>query len=364
MCKKPLVTIITPSYNQGQFIEETILSVLNQSYANIEYIVIDGGSTDNTLEILYKYKNKIKYIVENDNGQSDAINKGFRMAKGEFVGWINSDDFLVSTCVERCVDKFIKNDNLGLVYGILGIMDSKGKKNQELNVPNVSLNMLLNEKAAIIQPGSFYRTCVVKKVGYLDESLHYVMDYDLWVKLLKHSEIQFINEIVAYFRIHDNSKTGSQLECFAPELHKVSKKYGASIYILPNDYLKQEFYKEWCDMMVVKLKKIFNNCQGKKIGIFGIGGHTDGMLKLYDEFLGKIDFNMLFIDSNDKNWGNVYRGSLVYRPEDIQTLNLDKIIISSFTYQNEIYGELKEIKMNNTEVIRIYEDEEEFYFCG
>src|SRR5438045_443911 len=95
------VSIITPSYNQGQFIEETILSVLNQTYQNVEYIVIDGGSTDNTLDVVNKYKDKIDVIIsEKDNGQSDAINKGFKIAKGELIGWLNSDDALYPYCVE------------------------------------------------------------------------------------------------------------------------------------------------------------------------------------------------------------------------------------------------------------------------
>ena len=123
---KPLVTIITPSYNQGRFIRETIESVLNQDYENIEYIIVDGQSTDETLKIIKQYNGKLSYISEKDNGQSDAINKGFKMAHGEIVAWLNSDDVYEPGCIKRAVREFEKNSRLGLIYGDGYILDEQG----------------------------------------------------------------------------------------------------------------------------------------------------------------------------------------------------------------------------------------------
>src|ERR1035437_8370385 len=118
MENKPLITIVTPSFNQGQFIEETILSVLNQTYKNIQYIIVDGGSTDQTMDVVNKYKDKIDIIInEKDDGQTDAINKGFKLAKGELVGWINSDDMLYPECVEKIVELYIEKPDGAIYYG-------------------------------------------------------------------------------------------------------------------------------------------------------------------------------------------------------------------------------------------------------
>ena len=117
----PLVSIITPSYNQAKYIRETIESVLNQDYPNIEYIVIDGGSTDETLEILEEYKGKLTYISEKDDGQSDAINKGFKMAKGDILAWINSDDKYEPNAVTSAVEIFNQNSNIGLLLSLIHI---------------------------------------------------------------------------------------------------------------------------------------------------------------------------------------------------------------------------------------------------
>ena len=113
----PLVTIVTPSFNQGQFIEETILSVLNQTYKNIQYIIVDGGSTDKTMEVVNKYRDRVDIIIhEKDKGQADAINKGFRLAKGELVGWINSDDILYPDCLESIVELYKRKPEGAIFY--------------------------------------------------------------------------------------------------------------------------------------------------------------------------------------------------------------------------------------------------------
>ncbi|MDI3546994.1 MAG: hypothetical protein PWR10_646 [Halanaerobiales bacterium] len=362
MDEKPLVSIITPSYNQGQYIKETVNSVLDQTYDNIEYIVVDGGSKDNTLKILERYKNRLTYISEKDNGQSDAINKGFKMAKGEIVGWINSDDILMRDCVETVVDEFIKNNKLGIVYGNLLFIDEEGNQNKIYKVPDIDLDVLLHKRSSIAQPGSFYSMKAVKKVGYLDESLNYVMDYDLWIKLLKISEIKYLDKVLAKFREHNQSKSVSQLDKFTSEKHRVINKYGGSIDILPNKYLKENCYDYWCDKLKPLLVKAFEGAYGKNIGIYGTGGHTTGMLGLYEDIFGDIDFNIFFFDSNEDYWGEKFLNRYVYSPEQINDLELDRIIISSYLYQDEIFKIINNLLKKEVKIIKLYNKDDLLFF--
>ena len=232
----PLITIVTPLYNQGQFIEETILSVLNQTYNNIQYILVDGGSTDNTMEVVNKYRDRIDIIIhEKDKGQTDAINKGFKLAKGELVGWINSDDILYPDCVEKIVDLY-KDKNDGAIY--YNCFNDRIDKKSELLftyqkiIPNK--NHLLNINYDVIQQASFYKAEFVKKINYLDESLHYCMDLDLWLRLLNLGPIYACNEkSLGAFRIWEETKTTSGRYKFLREIRKTLLKYDANL-LSPN----------------------------------------------------------------------------------------------------------------------------------
>ena len=169
-----LVTIVTPSYNQGQFIEDTIKSVLNQTYKNIQYIVVDGASKDNTMEVVERYRDKIDIIIsEKDKGQTDAINKGFKLAKGELVGWINSDDMLCPNCVEEIVKLYKQNPDGAIFYGSkMDIIDSKNNLIKIRDNKIFSREYLLRKDSNVSQQGSFYRRDIVEKVNYLDESIY------------------------------------------------------------------------------------------------------------------------------------------------------------------------------------------------
>lgn len=204
-----LFSIITPSYNQGQFIEATINSVLNQTFRNFEYIIVDGDSSDNTKEILNKYKNNnnIKIIIEKDNGQSDAINKGFKIARGVLVGWINSDDLLKKDCLDKILNQFQNNSNAAIYYGDLDVINESGERIGEIRANKITYNYLLNHNPDITQQGSFYNGRYLREIGYLDENLHYTMDYDLWLRLLKKGDAIKINEKIAEFRFQKSSKT-------------------------------------------------------------------------------------------------------------------------------------------------------------
>jgi glycosyltransferase involved in cell wall biosynthesis len=210
----PLISIVTPSYNQGKFIEETILSVANQSYRNVELIIIDGGSTDNTVEIIRKHADKIQYWVsEKDNGQTHAIVKGLEKCRGEIFNWINSDDRLAENSLARIADIYLANDQPDLIAGSIVRFDESGKKvlHQHIdywnNIPR-TLGM-----GQMCQPGMFYKTEVVRKIG-LNTSLHYSMDVDLFFRfhlLLEKPRTCYTDEILAEFRMHGDSKTQTDL---------------------------------------------------------------------------------------------------------------------------------------------------------
>ena len=227
------ITIVTPSFNQGQFIEETILSVLNQTYKNIEYIVVDGGSTDQTMKVVNKYKDQIDIIIhEKDKGQTDAINKGFKLAKGELVGWINSDDILYPDCVEKIVKKYVEKPDGAIYYNKFNNrIDAQGHiiETYETNIPN--RDHLLFNNYDVIQQGSFYKRELVEKVGYLNENNHYCMDLDLWLQILNYGSIYNVSESPsAGFRMWEETKTNTGKEKFLKNIRTVLISNGAKYY--------------------------------------------------------------------------------------------------------------------------------------
>ncbi len=223
----PLVSIITPSYNQGQYIEETIKSVLSQDYPNIEYIVMDGGSTDNTLNILRKYSNRIKWISEPDNGQSDAINKGFKMSRGEIIAWLNSDDTYCPGAIKGGVESFIKNSDIAMTYGDGYEVDDRC--NVIIKFPysqKFDFWKLIYVLDYILQPTVFMKRKAVFEVGLLDTSMSWCFDWDLWIKLGKKHRILYVPKLVANARVYSTTKTSSGGFGRFREIVQVMRKHG------------------------------------------------------------------------------------------------------------------------------------------
>jgi glycosyltransferase involved in cell wall biosynthesis len=215
MKKYPRISIITPSFNQGDFIEETILSVLSQEYPDLEYLVMDGGSSDATLSVLKKYSGKITWFSEPDHGQTDAINKGLRRATGSIVGYLNADDLLLPSALKKVAQRFTNDPQTWWVTGKCQIVD---EENNEIRRPiTVYKNILLRWRSFssllmtnyISQPATFWRREALESLGFLDESLRYVMDYEYWLRLYSKHPPSFIPEYLAAFKIHRNSKTTS-----------------------------------------------------------------------------------------------------------------------------------------------------------
>ena len=214
------VSIITPSYNQGNFIEETINSVLNQSYKNIEYIVVDGASSDITLEIINRYSKFIsKVISERDSGQADAINKGIKSATGDLITWINSDDLLEPKAIERAVEVFTKFSDVDFLYGNIKLIDEYSRplsvlKGQQVTKPSVFFNLDL----PIPQQGSVWRKCVTDSIGLMDEKWHYVLDREFFLRICLDHRVMYINQLLGSFRQHNQSKSIKTLEPWIKEM--------------------------------------------------------------------------------------------------------------------------------------------------
>lgn len=222
----PLVSIVTPSYNQGEFIRDTIESVLMQSYPNIEYIVVDGGSTDSTVSILKSYGNRVKWISEKDEGQADAINKGIKMARGKIIGWINSDDTYMENAVEKAVTYFRLHPITDLVYGEGYYIDKKGNRTERYRTEKYSRERLA-QACIICQPTAFFKKQIIEKVNYLDKRYQLSMDYELWMRIAKVGKISYIPEYLANSRMYDENKTCSRRkEIYLETISAVKKHYG------------------------------------------------------------------------------------------------------------------------------------------
>jgi glycosyltransferase involved in cell wall biosynthesis len=203
----PKISIVTPSYNQAQYLEETIRSVLLQNYPNLEYIIIDGGSTDGSVEIIKKYEPWLAYWEsQKDQGQSHAINKGIQQATGEFFAWINSDDYYLPGIFPERVTMLTNSIDIVLVYGDIHFIDKNGHFSHAWETKQTSPKKMLLEGNHIPQPSTLMRLIKVKSIQGVDMELKYVMDYALWLKLSLYGEFKYLPGFVANFRIHPDSK--------------------------------------------------------------------------------------------------------------------------------------------------------------
>jgi len=206
----PKISIVTPSYNQGQFIEETIRSILLQNYPNLEYIIIDGGSNDETLEIVEKYKLWITYFIsEKDSGQSDAINKGIKKCTGDIFNWLNSDDYYLKNSLHYIATTF-DDFQCSMVSGKSRVFGCRNDDHFLNGTPVFSSLKKTISAARIDQPTTFFRMQAVEKMGMLNKDLHYLMDLHWWLRFLMLydlNDIRKIDDVIVNFREHEESKT-------------------------------------------------------------------------------------------------------------------------------------------------------------
>ena len=227
----PRISVITPSFNQGQFIEATIQSVLSQEYADLEYLVVDGGSTDGTLDILRKYSGKLRWISEPDHGQVEAINKGLRLASGEILTYLNSDDLYLPGALKRVGAFFGEAPQAAWVSGRCITVDADlnetrrlitGYKNFWLRTHSYRALLVLNY---ISQMATFWRRSVYEALGPLDEKLHYTMDYEYWLRIGKNYRLHTLPQTLAAFRLHANSKSGTTARKQFLEQYQVATRH-------------------------------------------------------------------------------------------------------------------------------------------
>lgn len=225
----PEITIVTPSYNQGDFVGQTILSVLSQNYPRLQYIVIDGGSTDCSCDVIGRYSSKLDYWVsEKDRGQPDALRKGFSRARGELLGWLNSDDILYPGALRRVGEAYEASPGSIIAGNVAVFSEVKRQRSwiirqRQLNVPDMVA--IWTGKSCYSQPGVFFPTNAYIQADGIDEALHFGMDHDLMVRMLRTHPVAYVDEIIAGARLHPQSKTCSQAGAQTVEAYRVSRRY-------------------------------------------------------------------------------------------------------------------------------------------
>ncbi len=224
-----LVTIVTPSFNQARFLERTIQSVLAQDYPQIEYFVIDGGSTDGSVDIIRQYADRLAgWVSEKDRGQTDALNKGFARANGQVLAWLNSDDTYQPGAVSEAVAALQAHPEAAMVYGDGNFIDENDHVIGKFPSAQTDYARLRQGYVHVCQQAAFFRADLWRKVGPLDPSFYFAMDYDLWVRLAREAPLVYLPRLWANFRLHGDAKTIAADDRCWPEMLKVHYRDGGS----------------------------------------------------------------------------------------------------------------------------------------
>jgi glycosyltransferase involved in cell wall biosynthesis len=252
-----LVSIVTPSFNQANYLETTIQSVLSQDYPEIEYIIVDGGSTDGSLDIIQSYASRLKYWVsEKDRGQTDALNKGFALAKGKVYAWLNSDDIYQPGAVKEAVEFFKAHPEMGLVYGDTSYINAQGQIIGRFPAAQTNYRLLRQGYVHIPQQASFFRADLWEELGPLDPSFYFAMDYDLWVRIASVAPLLYTRRLWANFRLHSGAKTTLADERCWTEMLRVHQREGGSKFSII--YAKYLLRKLVAPIILSRRRKMFD----------------------------------------------------------------------------------------------------------
>lgn len=334
-------SIITVSFNSSTTIEKTIKSVLNQNYPELEYIIIDGASTDGTMDIINRYKNNISRIVsEKDSGIYNAMNKGISLANGDIIGIINSDDWYDENAVKKVAESF--EENTQVIYGNLVYVDSEGKYQQNLKLPLEALNYTM----AVPHPTVFIRKEVYKKYGTFNENYKIASDYELILRLYKkHVNIQYIDSTIAYFRTGGTSSLNNMLciqetKDIAIKYSNVNSVYAADIGLRYLSSLFKE--KDDFDIINGELKIIKNKISDflradYRVIVFGTGEWCRICTALLDSYSIKVKY---YIDNDPQKWDTEFLGRTIKAPAYVGNEMDSKIIVATIKYQDEILKQL------------------------
>ena len=341
------VSIITVVYNAFSTIEQTIQSVLNQTYLNIEYIIIDGGSTDGTVDIIRKYLDKIDiFISEKDDGLYYAMNKGIKLASGEIIGILNSDDTYAENTVSLVVDSF-KNQPKDILYGNAMYVDDTS----EIGLYDCSDIEQLWYRMAIPHPATFVRKAVYDKYGLFDTQYPISADYDLMLRCYsKGVRFGHIDEILTYFRMGGFSsvETNTKIE----DGHAISLKYieyckdkDQYLTMIQENYMRRvfsQFSKQNDKTMIAEIKRIIEQSALNKFIIFGTGMWAERYFEILMKSGAIVEF---FADNDTSKWGSSFHDIAIIPPERLRDYT-GHILIGTSKYEQEIYMQLKEMRSN------------------
>lgn len=226
MKKYPKISVVTPSYNQGAFLEETIISILNQNYPNLEYIICDGGSMDNSVKIIKKYEDRISWwCSEKDKGQTDAINKGMRRATGDIVGWINSDDVMFANSLYVIAQFYTDHPDCEFANGIVAGINRDGIIQKFTHIV-MSKFFMKQGSYNICQPGMFWKRSLFEKVGYLDDSFHAKMDVEWLIRNYEaNTNVMLLNKPIAAIRVYSETKTAMGGDIWKIDAQEINNRY-------------------------------------------------------------------------------------------------------------------------------------------
>jgi glycosyltransferase involved in cell wall biosynthesis len=289
----PKISIITPSLNQDSFLEETILSVLQQDYPNFEYIIIDGGSSDNSLDIIKKYKDRLSYWVsEKDAGQADAINKGFLHATGDALNWLNSDDLLSPGALQVVGEACLKFPKSELWFGDFEVIDKKGEILLARKSPIFSYRQLYFGRQLSCQPAVFFRRKVLEKIGCLDEKYNFCLDLEFWIRAARmRCTFQQIKKTLASTRLHGASKTILLQKVLHQEHKDILNRYGG-LRIVKDSVIEDQYFtilnRFWRIVSAANRFFFRGDCNFGKIGnAIEKVNHTDSPLNRNEKAEGR-----------------------------------------------------------------------------
>lgn len=326
----PKISIITPSFNQGQYIEQTILSVINQNYPNLEYIIIDGGSTDETVDIIKKYDKNITYWVsEKDNGQSEAINKGLKIATGDIINWLNSDDYFEPNALFKLSKAYIENpDKKVFCFRLSHLLEDKKKLFSKVNNTSNELQCILDP--IINQQSTFYNKEVINYLKSVNTQLGYTMDYEWWIRfILKFGtdKIFVSNDEISVYRLHHDSKTVSMSDMFLQDLasvhYSLASKLGNTIF---TDYIRKRF-KLLPDYEFPDDEIIENNsaCVSRMIVYFILKWGKYSFKKPYFDankaLLSNVNFDVYALTEEEKKWLKKIQRDVLFKSWTLLRIN-------------------------------------------
>lgn len=274
----PKISIIVPSFNQGQYLEETLISIFDQEYPNLELFVVDGGSTDNSIEIIKKHEKWITWWVsEKDQGQSDAINKGFRNATGAIISWVNSDDLLIPGSLDQVSDYLVELPaEVGLIHGAVVVFD--GKKELETRATYITPSVEGYLSGMVFsQASAFFKKKYLDQVGYLNSDFHYGMDYDLFMRLALVCDFHPVQDVFAKYRLHKQSKSVADNNKFIVDWKKsfvnLCKNLGwdEELLILKNTGLFEKEIEYYHEFAFTPVERINSGINRKKATCFHLG---------------------------------------------------------------------------------------------